>query len=96
MFSLLLIAVILCIIFKILNVADYPGEYDELALSIDIFILTSINTVFVPVLRIRDILVRIRMRIREPKNIQIRMRIGKTGTSVHLQHFSKIKIHIKK
>jgi hypothetical protein len=48
------------------------------------------------VLRIRDILVRIRMRIREPKNIQIRMRIGKTGTSVHLQHFSKIKIHIKK
>ncbi len=26
MFSLLLIAVILCILFKILNVADYPGE----------------------------------------------------------------------
>ncbi len=48
MFSLLLIAVILCIIFKILNVADYPGEYDELAFSADIFVLTSIMIVFVP------------------------------------------------
>jgi hypothetical protein len=112
MFSLLLIAVILCIIFKILNVADYPGEYDEIALSVDIFILTSIMTVFVPVMRIRDIWVRTRTRIRivrsvpltngsgcgsgRPNNIRIlRIRAGNTGTSVHLQHFTKIKSHKK-